>query len=171
MKRIMIIGGPGSGKSTLARQVGDRLNLSVTHLDAIYWKPGWVFSTPEEVTPKLMALYEQDEWVIEGNYSATWPERLARANGVVFLDTPTFVRFWRVLYRCFQSLGKVRPDMAEGCPEKLDIAFFRFVLGYRLRRRGKAIRFLQSAPDHVDTFHLATPSQTEAFLANLGKHT
>ncbi|MDQ2878508.1 MAG: AAA family ATPase, partial [Pseudomonadota bacterium] len=32
----MVMGGPGSGKSTLARRLGTKLDLPVTHLDALY---------------------------------------------------------------------------------------------------------------------------------------
>ena len=41
MKRIMIIGCGGAGKSTLARQLGEKLNLPVVHLDKLFWLPGW----------------------------------------------------------------------------------------------------------------------------------
>lgn len=163
----MIIGGPGSGKSTLARNVGDLLGIPVTHLDAIYWKPGWVFSEHHEVADRLADLYAQDSWVIEGNYSATWHERRDRADALIFLDLPTWLRFWRVLRRSLTTLGQVRADMAEGCPEQIDFGFFRFVLGYGIRRRKKAQRFLNSAPDHVATHQLRSVSQVDVFLSGL----
>ena len=44
MKKIILIGSGGSGKSTLARQLGNKLNIKVHHLDALFWKPiGKVF--------------------------------------------------------------------------------------------------------------------------------
>ena len=168
MRRVMIIGGPGSGKSTLARRVGEKLGLQVTHLDAIYWKPGWVFSEQDEVAPKLADLYAQDAWVIEGNYSATWIARRDRADALVFLDVPTWLRFWRVLRRSVTSWGQVRPDMPEGCPEQIDLGFFQFVLGYGLRRRQKALKFLETAPGHVVTHRLRSLTQVNAFIAQLG---
>ena len=171
MQRVMIIGGPGSGKSTLARRIGERLGIDVTHLDAIYWKPGWVFSEHDEVADRLVDLYARDTWVIEGNYSATWKERRDRADALVFLDVPTWLRFWRVLRRSITSWGQVREDMAEGCPEQIDVGFFRFVLGYGLRRRKKALRFLASAPDHVATYRLRSLAQTDAFIAGIGDQT
>lgn len=41
MKKIILIGSGGSGKSTLARQLGNKLNIKVHHLDALFWKPNW----------------------------------------------------------------------------------------------------------------------------------
>lgn len=39
MQRIVILGngGSGSGKSTLARALGEHLELSVVHLDKLFW--------------------------------------------------------------------------------------------------------------------------------------
>jgi adenylate kinase family enzyme len=44
MDRIAIVGCSGSGKSTLARTLGARLAAPVIHLDALFWKAGWVES-------------------------------------------------------------------------------------------------------------------------------
>lgn len=45
--KIMIIGSSGSGKSTFSRELGEFLKLPVYHLDAFFWRPGWV-QTPHE---------------------------------------------------------------------------------------------------------------------------
>ena len=42
MKRIMIIGSGGSGKSTFSSKLSEVLGLPLYHLDAYYWKPGWI---------------------------------------------------------------------------------------------------------------------------------
>ena len=167
MRRIMIIGGPGSGKSTLARQIGARLDLPVIHLDQIYWKPGWVFQSYHAVADRLEALYRMDAWVIEGNYSDSWPQRLARADTVIFLDVPTGLRFWRVLRRSVLTHGQVRADMAKGCPEQIDFGFYRYVLGYRHRRRLKALQLLRDAPPEVNIHQLQGVRDARHFLATI----
>lgn len=35
MRKVVLIGSGGSGKSTLARQLGERLGITVYHLDAL----------------------------------------------------------------------------------------------------------------------------------------
>ncbi len=47
MERIAIIGCGRSGKSTLARLMGATLDVTVHHLDSLYWKAGWV-ATPND---------------------------------------------------------------------------------------------------------------------------
>ena len=48
MERIVIIGCGGAGKSTLARQLGEKLDIPVVHLDKLFWRPGWVQVSKEE---------------------------------------------------------------------------------------------------------------------------
>ena len=138
IKRIMIIGGPGSGKSTLARVLGAQLALPVIHLDALFWRPGWVQSDRDVFNDRVRRVIAEDAWIIEGNYSATWPERTARADRIVFLDVSRPVRMLRILRRTFVNYGKSRTDLGDECPERFDAAFFRYAMDYDRDRRPAA---------------------------------
>lgn len=166
-RRVMIIGGPGSGKSTLALEVAAILGLSVTHLDRMHWNAGWTFRDLDAVRPELLALYDRDSWVIEGNYSDTWEIRRARSDMLIMLDVPTWLRMWRVLRRSLRHYGQARPELAEGCPEQISFDFYRFVLGYARQRRKKALALLASAPAHVDTLQLRGLADSQGFLSRL----
>jgi adenylate kinase family enzyme len=48
MRNVLVFGSSGSGKSTFARQLGERLGIETIHMDAAFWKPGWVESDDEE---------------------------------------------------------------------------------------------------------------------------
>lgn len=127
MKRILIVGRPGSGKSTLAVKLAEKLNLPLVHLDRIFWKPGWEETGREEFDKILMGELEKDRWIIDGNYSRTLPLRLKFADAVICFEYPKALCVWRVLKRVAKNFGKVRPDMGESCPEKLDLEFLKFV--------------------------------------------
>lgn len=154
LRRIMIIGGAASGKSTLARQLGECLHLPVTHLDAVFWQPGWVEPERDPFNAKVREIIAREDWVIEGNYSATWPERAARADLILFLDVPTATRVMRAVRRSLGNLGKPRPDMAPGCVEKFDPAFIKWVAGYRWGGRAKALSLISDPQFRDKSRHL-----------------
>jgi adenylate kinase family enzyme len=128
MQRVLVIGPCGAGKSTLAGEIGSRLGLPVIHIDQLNWQPGWVESDKAELSARIVAATAGDNWVIDGNYGGTMAERLTRADTVVYLDFPVRICFWRILRRWWMHRGKSRPDMTEGCPERLDTAFLWYVL-------------------------------------------
>ena len=78
MERIVIIGCGGAGKSTLARQLGEKLNIPVVHLDKLWWKPNWVESSREEFDAKLARELAKPRWIMDGNFNRPKPERIAR---------------------------------------------------------------------------------------------
>lgn len=137
MNRILILGNPGSGKSTLAVKLGAILHLPVVHLDKLYWQPGWVEPDSERWTAIQHRLVEGDEWIIDGNYVKTLELRLQYADTIISLDYTTAISLWRIIRRTLNNYGRIRPDMGDGCPEKLDLAFIRFC--WQFNRRYKPV--------------------------------
>jgi adenylate kinase family enzyme len=130
-QRILIIGSPGSGKSTLARAMAAKTGLPLVHLDQLYWSPGWVERDKDVWSAALGEALAGERWIIEGNYGSSLPQRLAAADSVVLLDLPTWLCVWRIVKRVWQHLGRVRPDMAEGCPERYEWGFFWYTVTFR----------------------------------------
>lgn len=127
--KIAVIGYSGAGKSTLARALGERYGIPVLHFDRVHWAPGWQERDKEEAHQLVHEFMEQPEWVIDGNYTKfEYERRMAEADEIIFLDFPCLACFFRVWKRYFQNWGKTRADMGEGCPEKMDIEFMRWLL-------------------------------------------
>lgn len=139
MNRILVLGPPGSGKSTLARRLGARHGLPVFHLDQAYWRPGWVEADAAAFRAEVERIAALPSWVIDGNYTGTIAPRLAAADTVIYLDVPTWLAMARIAKRIAASYGRQRPDMAEGCPERLDLAFLRFALAWNRTRRARSL--------------------------------
>lgn len=135
MERVMIIGCGGAGKSTLARQLGEVTGLPVVHLDKLFWKSGWVESSKAEIDEKIRQAAACPRWIMDGNYNRTLEQRLERADTVIYLDFPRMVCLWGVFKRLLTNLGKVRPDMPEGCPEKVDLEFLRWIWNFNKDKR------------------------------------
>jgi adenylate kinase family enzyme len=169
MRRIMIVGQPGSGKSTLARAIGARTDLPVVHIDTIHWQPGWVERSRDEKTRLCHEVEARDRWIFEGGHSATWENRLARADLLIWIDRPTPLRLWRVLRRTLTGLGRTRPDLPEGCPERLDTLpdFIRFIWTTRHTARTRMVSLAASAPPSCRVIRLGSRREVNDFLSGL----
>lgn len=124
----------------MARALGQKLDLPVFHMDReVHWLPGWVERPPEEKTPLVEAIVAKEAWVFEGGHSSTYPQRLARAEMLIWTDASFALRLWRVTWRSVRQRGMTRPDLADGCPEQITglPAFLRFLVANRRRTQRK----------------------------------
>ena len=100
-QRICILGPSNSGKSTLAAAIGEAHGLEVIHLDLLHHLP----NTDWEPRPRaeFAALHDEailgERWVMDGNYSKLFPQRFARATGVILLDVSTATSLARYFRR------------------------------------------------------------------------
>ena len=143
IKRVMIIGCGGSGKSTLSRILSEKTNLPVVHLERLFWREGWVNIPREEFNILLREELKNDKWIIDGNYDRTLQERLKRCDTVIYLDYPRRTCIFGVLKRVMINYKKVRPDMAEGCPEKIDLEFMKWIWNFNKEHRDKFYKILK----------------------------
>ena len=163
-----MIGSGGAGKSTFARELGRRLGLEVIHLDREHWRAGWVETPKDEWRRKVEELVARESWVMDGNYSGTLDVMLAACDTVIFLDLPRALCLWRVLKRAATYRGTSRPDMAEGCPEKVDFEFVSWVWGYHSRSRPKVLALLERHSHDKQIIRLRSRAEVESFLAGVG---
>ena len=166
MQRVLVIGSGGSGKSTVAAQLGELLNLEVHHLDKFFWSAGWVKPEPDEWIKTVTDLIERDSWVMDGNYSGTLELRLRKCDTIVFLDLPRVLCLWRIVKRFLLYRNRNRPDVAEGCPEKLDFEFVSWVWNYPRRSRPKVIKLLREHAVEKQVFWLRSRNEVKKFLAS-----
>lgn len=148
MKRILIIGSGGAGKSTLAKRLGEILELPVIHLDRAYWKAGWEKPSKKEWSKKVDSLIAQHEWIMDGNFGGTLPQRMRRADAIILLDISRWVCLWRVAKRAVKYRGMHRPDMTPGCHERFDLEFIRWIWNYPRKSKPAKVALLEaSTPD------------------------
>lgn len=170
MERVMIIGCGGAGKSTLARQLGEVTGLPVVHLDKLFWKSGWVESSKAEIDEKIRQAAACPRWIMDGNYNRTLEQRLERADTVIYLDFPRMVCLWGVFKRLLTNLGKVRPDMPEGCPEKVDLEFLRWIWNFNKDKRPQYKAMLEKHPEK-QVYILKNRRQVRRFLREIATFT
>lgn len=107
MKKVIIIGCPGSGKTTFAEKLRDKTGLPLYYLDAIWHKPDRTHISRENFDARLIEIFAEDEWIIDGNYSRTIEVRLKECDTVFLFDLPTEV----CMQGATERLGKGRYDM------------------------------------------------------------
>jgi adenylate kinase family enzyme len=167
MRRIAVIGSGGAGKSTLARQISALLGIQAVHLDALYWKLGWVPTQKDEWRETVKALLAEDTWVIDGNFGGTRRLRFEAADTIIFLDLPRALCLCRVLQRRWQYRNRTRADMGHGCLEKLDYEFLKWIWSFPTQSRPEIISEMEEYRQGRKIIVLHTPNHVKRFLKQL----
>jgi adenylate kinase family enzyme len=115
--------------------------LPVVHLDKLFWKSGWVQSAREEFYGRLQDALEGSAWIMDGNYGSSLPLRLQYCDQVICFDLPRAACMWGILSRAVRYRGQNRPDMGDGCPEKIDLEFIRYTWRFN-KTEGSRLREL-----------------------------
>lgn len=167
--KIAILGYSGSGKSTLARKLADRYGVDVLHFDTVQFLPNWVIRSDEDkkhLTENFLDAH--DAWVIDGNYSKLYFERrMEEADQIILLLFNRFSCLFRAFRRYQQYKNQSRPDMAEGCCEKFDFEFMKWILWKgRTKENRNRFRWILSQYGHK-TILIKNQKQLTAFIRNL----
>ncbi len=166
MERIIIIGCSGAGKSTLARALQTKLGLPVVHLDQLWWREGWQHVSREEFDAQLELALGMDRWIIDGNYSRTMEARLQKCDTILYLDFGRWECLLGMLQRVLGSYGKVRPDMAKGCPERFDWEFVKWIWNFNKQNRVRNYTWIAKTK-HAKAIVLKSRKEVKRFLQNL----
>jgi adenylate kinase family enzyme len=166
-RRVTVNGASGAGKSTLARKIAAVLDLPYTEIDGLFHGPGWV--PRAEFLAVVEALTAAERWVCEFQYDAARPLMLARAELMVWLDTPS----WRLLGRVSRrtvSRRMHRTELWNGNREgPLSEALTDpdHVVRYAWRTRGDAssrVRDLLRTHPGLPVVHLRHPREVDRWL-------
>lgn len=166
--KITVLGYAGAGKSTLAKKLGERYHIPVLHLDTVQYLPNWEErEKPEKLKIVQDFLDENPSWVIDGTYSGLhFDRRLEESDLIILMLFNRFTCLKRVVSRYRNFKGKSRPDMTDGCIEKLDGEFIRWILfdGRIKRKREKFKKTAEKYPEK--TVIIKTQKQLDFFLEN-----
>jgi adenylate kinase family enzyme len=166
MKKVLVIGSGGAGKSTFSRRLHEITKLELIHLDIVYWKPNWVETSKPEWFAKLAELLEKDSWIMDGNYDGSLEMRLEKCDTAIFLDMPRVLCLYRVLKRALKYRNATRPDMADGCNEKVDRKFAEWIWDYPNKDKIIVEEKLQRFEDKRKIIRLKSKREVENFLMN-----
>ena len=167
MKRILIIGNSGGGKSTMAAKMAQILDLPLIHLDTHFWQPGWTEPPDEEWHEIVKSLISREKWIMDGNFSGTLTIRAERADTIILLDMPRYVNMTGIFRRVIKYYGKRRPDLPDGCPEKFDWQFTKWVWNFKKNSRPKMMAKLEPFRSSKNIITLKSRKEVNKFVENL----
>ncbi|GAA0452288.1 AAA family ATPase [Alkalibacillus silvisoli] len=169
LNRILIVGSSGAGKSKLSSQLGELLNIRVIHLDSLFWLPNWTQRDLEEWQQLNREIVKGNQWIIDGYYPSTLEIRMQHADTIIYLNYPRRVCLYRAIKRRFEYRGVTRPDMGEGCPERLHVEFLQYIWKFPEKEKPLLEDKLNQVVGHIKVIELNSPKDAKVLLDNLTK--
>ncbi len=141
MKKILVLGGSGAGKSTLAKTLHKLLFIPILHLDNIFWEKDWIRRDDSLFIKDLNEFMKQESYILDGNHIVgdTLQLRIEEADTIFFLNFNRFICLYGAFKRYLKYKSVTRDSMADGCNEKLDFGFVKWILWDYPKRKRKII--------------------------------
>ena len=101
---------------------------------------------------------------MDGTGPSSLDLRLPRAELVLWVRMPRWACIWGAVSRWARWFGRTRPDMAPGCPERLDPRFLRYIWTFKDRVVPDILMGLTYHGPHVPVFQLKSRAEMRALL-------
>lgn len=168
-ERVLVIGCSGSGKSTLAQKLAASLRLPYVSMDReIFWLPGWQVRPRAEALARLQGFVAGERWILDGTNPGTLPVRLPRTHLVLWLRPPRWMSLYGVMSRWMRLRGQSRPEMADGCPERVSRDFLTYVWNFEKTESPEIAANLATFGPDVPVCVLKSRAENRQLLAILG---
>ena len=104
---------------------------------------------------------------MDGTSPGTMDLRLPRADLVLWLRLPRFLCIARVVLRRIRYAGRSRPEMADDCPEKIDLEFLRYIWNFEKNEVPEVLESIAKHGPDVPVFVLDSRGDAGVLLALL----
>lgn len=114
LEKVIITGANGVGKSHFAARLASvRPDVPVVSFDAIKLKTDWRQRPRAEIDAALAIEIRQPTWILEGGPSLLL-QSVGKADALIWLDPPEYLRAWQLAIRPWKFLGKTRGELPAG---------------------------------------------------------
>lgn len=164
--RVMVVGSSGGGKTTLSRRVAGHINAEYFSIDRdVRWLPNWSQRDGEEQHRILKEIVVRERWVLDGSNPSTFEMRLPRTDLVIWMRLPRLACLMGVARRVAKHYGRVRPDMADGCPEPLpNLEFLKYIWTFEQRHAPLFLRNFDRYGPAVPIFQVKSRAEANHLL-------
>ncbi len=166
----MVFGTSGGGKSTISRTIAAAFDMTCFSYDRdVRWLPGWKVRDRTEQRGLVEKIVEEDRWVFDGTSLSTFDLRVSRADLAIWMRPPRYLALWGLAKRVAENFGRVRSDMAAGCPEKLpDLEFLHYIWTFEQLQSPRIIQSIKQFNSSVPVVQILSHRQADT-LVNLAK--
>lgn len=93
---------------------------------------------------------------------------LKEVDTIFYFDFPRLICLYRVVKRRIQHRGQTRADMGEGCKEKIDLEFLKWIWYFKKRNQHRMEILLREARlNKRQVIVFKKPKEVQAYLAKL----
>ena len=164
MSKIIVIGSPGAGKSVFSQKLSNITHLPLYHIDMLYHKKEGTHISKEELENKLKDIFQEDDWIIDGNYQRTLEMRLKECDTVFLLDFPTEV----CLEGAKSRIGKKRDDLP--CiEEKLDENFEQCITNFANEKLPQIYKLLDKYKMNHNIVIFKSRDEADNYISSMEK--
>jgi adenylate kinase family enzyme len=161
VRRILIFGQSGAGKSTFAAELARRTGLPLYHVDLLTSAAG-LAERRTEVRRRLDEIQRGESWIIDGWVGLL--KKHAKAEVLILLEAPLYLRLLRVLRRGLGSTGVGHP-----VPSFFGLLLHlrRIAMNDRQRQR-RLERLLRNSGRLTEVIRLGSRGEVAAWLDQFG---
>lgn len=161
--KIFICGISGSGKTTLAKNISKKYGHTPIFMDEHFWQENWTQRPLVEFVEKLDDLTSGQRWVLEGATGTVIERYAPKADLVIWLNFNRYFAIYRVIKRTLSFRGrKTREEMADGCTEKIDFEFLKWIWNYPKNKNHKILKYFEER--NVNFYEIKNPRGLKRFL-------
>lgn len=154
----------------MANIISERLGIKLVGLDTLSWLPDWEARDHQDLRELVLSEVEDDNWVVDGNYTHLRDIIWLRANCIIWLN----YHFSLVLYRSLRrTVTRIftKEELFTGCYETFSQSFFSkdSIIWWVITTWGSKRRKYRIIYDNPITYNfypieLKSPKETEDFL-------
>jgi adenylate kinase family enzyme len=135
-KRIYIIGTSGSGKTFFANQISKKLKIKYYDLDDFYWIKKYTKKRTEDKRRDLAKkLSNKQKWIAEGIFGSWAIDLIKKADLVIWVQTPAYLRTIRILKRNFSRENEKLIDSLKLAKYSLTYRFGKHTQSYKSHKK------------------------------------
>jgi adenylate kinase family enzyme len=103
---------------------------------------------------------------MDGGFITHSRARFERADTVVWIELPIWRCLARAMWRMLTHFGRARADLAPGCPERFDLAFYRYIWNWDRDTRPRMQAAIEAWSPGARLIRLKSDRDMRRFIAD-----